>query len=209
MLHSDRVRWFEAAYARIREDLIPEAPVAAAITVGWPTKKRQGKDLCVGECHFDVFSGMTGHIFGAEALITLHPIQGDDVVLQLATLAHEMIHHALPPEAKHKKPFQVVAKRIGLCPPWPSTAPDGDLQHKLRGILLDVERELGFTPTGHFVPKPPPERKPASKKSIRCSCDVPRTISIPAPSLSRGAIVCGVCQSPFRVMVEVPSPTPD
>jgi hypothetical protein len=203
MKHSDRIRWFEAAYEHLRAELVPEAPHGVALTIGWPTKKRQGKDLCVGETAFEVFRNVCDGTFGCETLITLHPIQSDDLILQLATLVHEMIHHALPPEAKHKKEFQALATRVGLCPPWTATQPDGTLQQILRGILLDVNRDLGYEPTGHYTPKPPVPKKPGQKKKLKCKCDTPRTLVLPQSQVEKGVLICGNCHSPFVLMTDV------
>lgn len=196
MLHSDRIRWFEAAYARMRVELVPDAPAGVALTVGWPTRKRSGKSLCVGECAFEVFQETKNGLFGCETLITLHPIQGNDLVLQLATLVHEMVHHSLPPEVKHRKAFQMAAGKIGLQKPWTATTPDHTLSQTLSGIVIDLTKELGFQPVGHFIPRPPKITKPSARTKLRCACEAPRTLNLPNQQ-AKSPILCGLCEQPF------------
>lgn len=203
MLHSERIAWLELAYQKIREELIPEAPAHITLVVGYPTKKRQGQDLCVGECTFDVMDKHEAG-FGAENIITIHPILGGDVVLMLAALAREMIHHALEPDVRNKKPFQAIAKRIGLCKPWTTVQPDGTLQQSLRGIALEVEKELGYMPVGVYQPPKPKEveKKPSQSVKLRCRCAVPRTLTLTKKQLELGSIMCGKCKKAFIPMTE-------
>lgn len=199
MKNSQRVAWYELAYEKIRRDILPEAPPAVTISVGFPIKKRSGKNMAVGECAFDCFTEH-GDGFGAENIITLHPILGDDVIDALATLAHEMIHAALEPDVKHGKGFQKVCKRIGLRKPWTATEPDGDLQNTLRGIALEVEEELGYMPAGFYVPPPPKPKRPSTRRKLECACEKPRKLSVGKTKLEKGPILCGVCREPFRVI---------
>lgn len=204
MKHSQRVAWFERAYELIREELLPETPATVTLTIGYPSKKRAGQSLCVGECTYEVMQN-TGEGFGGENLITLHPILGEDIVNMLAVLAHEMIHHQFDPKDRvgHKKPFQIVAQKIGLCPPWTATEPDGTLQNKLRQIALQIEEELGYMPEGVFVPPPPKEKKPSQIQKLQCGCGRPRVLSISPKKLEEGPILCGVCRQAFQTADQV------
>lgn len=154
--------------------------------------------MAVGECFFDVMKEHGEAGFGAANLITLHPILGDDLVNMLAVLCHEIIHHMLPPEAKHKKPFQIEAEKIGLTEPWTATKPDATLSKKLQGILVQLEDELGFLPEGFFKPPPPPPKKPSSVKKFFCGCGKPRVLSLSSKKLEEGPILCGICKQTFR-----------
>jgi hypothetical protein len=199
--NSQRVIWYEAAYDKLRRDLLPEAPAVVTLTVGFPIKKRSGQSMTIGECAYGCMHDHGGE-FGMENIITIHPVVGDDLVNALAVLAHEMIHHALEPGVGHKKPFQDIAKRIGLCKPWTATLPDGTLQKKLQGIVVELEEELGYLPRGYYVPPPPKEKKPVNKTKIRCQCAVPRELTIAAKFVDAGSILCGNCEKPFRLVRE-------
>lgn len=203
MKNSQRLAFYEAAYERIREEILPDAPPSVTLTLGFPSRKRSAGRSTVGECAFDCIE-KHGEGFGGENLITLHLLQGDDVIGTLATLVHEMIHASLEPTVKHGHQFQQVCKRVGLCKPWTATEPDGDLTHKLRGILLELESKLGYVPVGHYVPPAPLPKKPSSIRKLACACAKPRKFSLSYKKLEEGAIICGVCDEPFRI-IESPS----
>lgn len=199
MKNSQRVAFYEAAYDRIRAEILTEAPPAVTITVGFPSKKRSGKNMTIGECAYDCIKDH-GEGFGGENLITLHPIVGDDIVRALATLLHEMIHAALEPGVGHKKPFQVVCKRVGLLKPWTATEPDADLQNRLRGIALDVEADLGYLPTGVYVPPPAPAPRKTTIVKVACACEDGVTISLSQKKYERTRLLCGICGSPYHAL---------
>lgn len=201
MKHSQRVAWFERAYSLIREEILPEAPADFTLTIGFPTKKRSGQALCVGECFYQVIKEHGEPGFAAENLITLHPILGEDIVNMMAVLVHEMIHHIFDPDDRvgHKKPFQVIAEKVGLCKPWTATTPDATLAQKLRSIALRIETELGYMPVGHFVPPPPPPKKPTAIKKFECGCGKPRVLNLSMKKLEEGPILCGICKQSFRL----------
>lgn len=201
MVNSQRVAWFEAAYHKIRAALLPEAPEHVTLSWSFPTKKRTGKGVCVGECIFEALKDH-GLGFGGENFISLHPMVGEDIVTALATLVHEMIHHSLEPTVKHGKGYQVVAARVGLCKPWPEVVPDGTLQNTLRGIALELEREMGYLPVGVYVPPKPKERKPSAALRLRCTCPTPRTLTLSKVQHEKGAIMCGSCQTRFKPLTD-------
>lgn len=196
MKNSERIRWFERAYERIREEILPEAPPSVTLTIGFPLKKKSGKYMTVGECAYDCMVEH-GDGFGAEHILTLHPIQGNNLITMLGTLVHEMIHCA-EPTARHGKAFQKLAKRVGLLPPWTATEPDEVLSNKLRGILLELEQELGYVPVGHYVAPPPPPKKPSTSKKLECGCK--HSITLSAKKAEQMKIICGICEEPFVVV---------
>lgn len=199
MKNSQRVAYYEAAYERIRAQILPEAPPSATISVGFPSKKRSGKAMTIGECAYDCIKDHEDG-FGAENLITIHPIVGDDVVRALATLLHEMIHASLEPRVGHKKPFQVVCKRVGLLKPWTATEPDDDLRKKLQGIAYELERDLGYSPKGVYVPPPPRVVKASTVIKVGCACDNGVTLSLSKTKFERVRLLCGLCNSPYEVI---------
>lgn len=201
MKNSQRVAFYEAAYDRIRNDILTEAPPSATISVGFPSKKRSGQNMTIGECAYDCIKDH-GEGFGAENLITIHPILGDDIVRALATLLHEMIHASLEPGVGHKKPFQVICKRVGLLKPWTATEPDGELQKKLRAIALDVEDELGYMPTGVYVPPPVPEKKKSSIVKLVCGCTKGETLSLSRKKYEATRLICGICREPYQALAD-------
>ena len=196
MKNSLRVAWYEAAYSKIRESIVPEAPPDATICVGFPSKKKSGKNLTVGECAFDCVEDHGGG-FGAENILTLHLLQGDDLVASLATLVHEMIHLALDPTVKHGREFQQMARRVGLVKPWTATTADEVLAGKLRGIVVDLEGEMGYRPRGKYVIPPPPPPRPSTTRRMKCECVPPRRLSLGKKIREEGTVLCGVCERPF------------
>lgn len=201
MKHSDRVRWLEAAWPRLRAEFVGEAPADVTLTMGFPSRKRSGKGMCIGECAYDCIRSHGGG-FGAEHFVTIHPILAKDPVEVLACLLHEMIHVALAddPTIGHGKQFQVIAKRCGLVKPWTATTPDDECAKKLQGIGVDVSKELGFALQGYYeLPKPRP-RKPSTSRKLRCACETPRTLTLTASQLDMGSILCGNCHEPFRII---------
>lgn len=189
-----RLEWFIRAYPILRRDILEEAPPSATITIGFPAKKRSGKNMTIGECHYDSMKN-AGPTFGEENLIIIHPILLDRPVEALATLLHEMIHAALGPEVKaHGKEFQALAKRCGLQPPWTATTPDDALSK----YLLGVANELGPLPPGVYVPPPPKPKKPSALKRYTCGCAKPRILTLSPSKLEAGPLLCGICKDPFR-----------
>lgn len=201
MKNSKRVAWYEEAYKRIREKIVPEAPPEVTLSIGFPSKKRSGKNMVVGECAFDCIKDH-GLGFGGENLITLHLLQGHDIVATMATLVHEMIHAALEPDVKHGKEFRVMADKVGLCKPWTATEPDETLRNALRGIMLEMEEELGYLPVGSYTPPPPLPKKPPTTKKVQCQCAKPRVFSLSKKKLADGGILCAVCKERFRPIEE-------
>lgn len=200
MDNSKRVAWLEAAYIKLRERLLEEAPPVAQITVGFPTKKRSGKNMVIGQCHFDAMKD-AGPYFGAEIIIIIHPFILKDLIETLATLLHEMIHAALPPEVRHGKEFQRLAKRVGLVKPWTATQPDAELVKILREIIVELEEEIGPFPSGYYEPPPPKPKKPSSTKKYICECEEPRVLTL-SPKKMEIPILCGACDAPFQEMPE-------
>jgi predicted SprT family Zn-dependent metalloprotease len=192
------VRWFEEAYERIRAELVPEAPAFVTLTLAPLSAKVKGEPA-VELCAFDRIVD-AGDGFGDANLISLNLYHGYDTILQLAGLAHSMIHHALPPEERHGKKFQAIAQRIGLEAPWPATAPNATLTHQLRGIYRDLEDALGYAPVGRWIPTPPKEKKPSAAIRLRCQCSTPRTLTLSKTALEKGAVLCGKCREAFREM---------
>lgn len=152
--------------------------------------------MVIGQCHFDAMRD-AGTQFGSEIIIVIHPIILNDLIETLATLVHEMIHAALDPEVKHGREFQELAKRVGLMKPWTATQPNGELVNKLRGIIVELEEEIGPFPTGYYEPPPPKPKKPSTTKKYICDCDSPRVLTL-SPKKVEIPILCGACHAPFR-----------
>lgn len=199
MKNSDRVRWYEAAYTALRKQILPEAPPDATIAVGFPSRKKSGKHLVVGQCAFDCIADHGGG-FGAENLITVTLIQGDSLVDSLATLLHEMIHASLDPEVKHGREFQQVCQRVGLQKPWTATEPNAELRNNLRAIVVQLEGDLGYIPVGKYIPPPPKPKRKTTRKKMGCSCVPQRTFTASRKLREQGTLICGVCKERFAIL---------
>lgn len=201
MNHSkDRIDWLTRAYKRIRAGILEEAPPEATFSVGFPVKKRTGKDLTLGEFHPGVIEGAEGG-FGAENLIVIHPVVLDRPTELLVVLTHQMVHASLDPELAqgHGKEFQAIASRIGLMKPWPVPQADDTLWN----YLLGVGAELGDLPAGVYVPPPTPPKKKSALIKYRCSCMPYRELSLSPKKLEHGSIICGSCRERFRSPEEI------
>jgi len=180
MVNAKRVRWLERAYKALRLELIPSAPAKACVSVSVTTRKK-----AIGEWHRN-YKGPDGTSF-----IAIHPRIFTDPIEVLATELHEMIHATTPKEAKpHGKPFQILAKAVGLEPPWTATSPG----KVLRGKLEKLAQVLGKLPPASWqsdnilVPLPVFE--------IACSC--PRAIEVTEEFLKEGNVRCLKCKKLFR-----------
>jgi hypothetical protein len=113
-LSTQRVRWLEQSYERLRETKLSEAPELSkvALAYSFPTKGAASGSVStrVGEW---IGSELSGSPNGERQLIVIHPMLWEDPAEVLGTLAHEMCH-ACTPDDGHGAKFAALAKRIGL-----------------------------------------------------------------------------------------------
>lgn len=178
MSNAKRVRWLEKGYRMLRDEVLPSAPAKACVSVSVTTNKS-----AIGQCHSQ-YRARDGKHF-----LAIHPKLFTDPVEVLRTLLHEMIHAALPTDAKHGPQFRAQAKLVGFRPPWTST-PAGPM---LNGKLVKMAERLGKVPAADWVdPKP----KPVTTTEVVCGC--PRTLNVPPEFLKGGNVKCMACKKLFR-----------
>lgn len=180
----NREAWLRAVYAAIRKDLLPEAPESVAVTWGFPSRgATRQRRRTLGEC----WSGGAKTCEGERAIL-VSPVHTEGLAVA-DTLAHEMVHAALPPGTGHKGAFVTLMKRIGLEGKPTSTVAGEALKAKLQ-IIID---RVGPWPKGHLVPSAPKDRN----RQMKAECDCGRILRVSRKTYSEGEILCGECDSAF------------
>lgn len=168
----NREEWLNAAYAKLRETLLPEAPEDILVSVGWPGGRGK-KDSVIGQ-HWPTAEGKRNHIF-------ISPKVDDP----LHILLHEMIHASCEPGTQHGGEFIVLCKRVGLVKPWTATTPGEELADTLRSLT----EELGDYP--HEVLEPLPAIKKQSTRQLKAVCkECGYTVRVTRKWLNIGVPVC-------------------
>lgn len=178
MANSQRVRWLEKAYKILRDELIPNAPAKACVSVSVTTSRR-----AIGQ-HFDSYRAADGKSF-----IAIHPKLFGSGYEVLKTELHEMVHAALGNAKGHGPEFRSLAKAIGFVAPWTSSTLSADLEKKLKAIgdrLGDPPKAQWLEPTS-----PTPE-------TITVECGCPRLLPVPTDFLKGGAVKCMTCKKLFK-----------
>lgn len=109
VLFATREAWLTAAGQRLQEVIEDRCGVTLdpwRVSVGFPIGSRKA----IGEC-FHASASSTGHreVFISPSLELLFDPFG-----VVATLAHELVHAAMPPEVKHKRPFEKAVRKLDL-----------------------------------------------------------------------------------------------
>lgn len=150
VMQTTREGWLREAVKRMEERyFIPHdqrMPEKWAVSCGFP----YGHARAIGQCWDPGVAGDgTTHMF-------VCPTQTDPVVV-LATLLHEMIHAIVGVKEGHKKPFGVVARRVGLAGKLTATyAEEGS---ELYEGLKALAEELGPYPHGGLAKRSKNKRK--------------------------------------------------
>lgn len=127
------------------------------VSCGFPSKSPL-KNL--GECWSPTATADgTTHIF----VTPTHRNASDSI----GTLAHELLHAALPDDAKHGPIFKEGMKKVGLEGKPKSAGPGPELQLYIDGIV----EMLGEYPNSPLTPRPKPKKEQAqAKKSFKLFC---------------------------------------
>lgn len=183
----NREAWLRAAYALIRKEILPQAPVTVALSWSFPSKGgTKSSRRTIGECHYK--GGSAVKVEG-DRVILISPTLQDPYDL-LETLVHEMVHAALPMGCGHRAQFSQLAARVGLVKPWTATTAGEQLKAKIQGWL----KRLPAWPGGHLVIQH--QQKNRQLKAV-CECD--RIIRGSAKLFEAGPILCGLCEAPFEL----------
>lgn len=183
----NREAWLRAAYALVRKELLPKAPVEVAISWSFPSKGgTKSSRRTIGECHY---KGGSAVAVEGDRVILISPTLREPYAL-IEVLVHEMVHAALPMGSGHRAPFSRLAKSIGLMKPWTATTAGPELKKKILGWL----KRLPKWPGGHL--QIVTLQKNRQLKAV-CECD--RIIRGSAKLFEAGPILCGLCESPFEL----------
>ena len=185
-MNSERIQWLERAYAKIRSTLVQEAPETCLLTIGFPYSRAGGDKgaKAIGQC----WHGWTK---GEGSFVTIHPCLFPDAIKILSTMAHEVIHTALPPEAGHRKPFAKIASRIGLVGKMTETVPSPELLAKL-GVIAT---ELGPLPDGEGDVQHIAKKQTTRQRKWTCPGECKQIIRAATDELN---VICGKCKRPFE-----------
>lgn len=165
--HATREEWLTAAVEHLRARFPAELPVPPRVRVscGWPRSRSGGKGAqrAIGEAWSAIASADgTPETFVSPEL--------DDPAVILATLAHELCHHAVEaihPGSGHRGAFPVLATKIGLEGPPTATYAGAALEAELR----DLAGYLGAYPGARLDPQiGMGERKPQKNRSRKVVC---------------------------------------
>jgi hypothetical protein len=145
--HPTREGWLKAALLAMIPWLKDDAelvldPEIAPVMVGW-AKGVRGRNP-IGACYHP---GVAPKAKEVRAIFIFPTI--DDPVEVIATLLHEMVHAALPPEVKHKGPFKKAVKALGLA--GKATATFAEPGSPLHDKITALAQELGPYPHSKLV----------------------------------------------------------
>lgn len=157
-----------------------EVPIPEKIRVstGWPSRNALGtKSRRLGECWaVEASEDAVNQIFISPLLAT-----GKEAV---RTLAHELVHAALPFGAGHKKPFVAACKKVGITDGPPKSAEPGpELQEKLDAILATMESY----PHAALVPKSKDKTQSTRMLKIWCIGDADESPELHEEYVLRGS----------------------
>lgn len=186
---ANREAWLRAAYDLIRKEALPEAPEAVAISWSFPSKGGAAASRrTIGECHYREGSAVA--VEGGRAILISPTLQTAFALIE--TLAHEMVHAALPAGCGHRAAFSQFAARIGLVKPWTATTAGPELAAKIEAWL----KVLPAWPGGHL-------RIIATQKGrqIKATCGCGRILRGSRATFDQGPILCGLCEEPFELDV--------
>jgi hypothetical protein len=107
----------------------------------------------------------------------------------------------------HRSEFRDTCRELGLgCgfvnarQGWADTFwPQGNVPHTYRSILNMLRRSLPVVGKQPAATRGRRDRKtpPSGRVAMRCGCPTARVVYVARSQVSRGAISCGVCQTPF------------
>ena len=183
----NREAWLRAAYALIRKELIPQAPVTVAISWSFPSKGgTSASRRTIGECHY---KGGSAVAVEGDRVILISPMLRDPFVI-VETMVHEIVHAALPMGCGHRAKFSQLAAKVGLEKPWTATTAGDELKAKIKGWL----KRLPKWPGGHLLIV-----TTQKNRQLKAVCECERIIRGSAKLFEAGPILCGLCEGAFEL----------
>lgn len=156
-----REQWLQAASEVLAHDRFApfyEVP-AVRVSTGWPSgTKRNGTGKTIGQCWY-------GHAAAdGVAQLFISPLLKDDVDVA-ATLAHELVHATVGPDAKHGKVFKKCALAIGLEGKMTATYAGPEFTEWVRARLV---KAIGPYPHAQLNPALGPKKQ--TTRMLKCQC---------------------------------------
>lgn len=139
------------------------------VSCGFPSSggRKGGKSWTRGEC-WSASASADGH-----AEIFINPGL-DESYTVAAILAHELIHAAMP-EAGHRKPFQIAAKKIGHVAPFTTAKPT----EAFDAWAIPLMKEVGEYPHRELRTAKAVGAKKAQKgRMFKAECDCGYTVRV-------------------------------
>lgn len=180
---AERQDWVEKALKTLRSHFNEHGyivPDNLRVTIGWP----KGGRTRIGECfftenstdkHFEIFVSPE---LGKDSKHGNHPV--------MEVMAHEICHTIAGYEAGHKKPFKVIATKIGLEGKMTSTLP-GPIMLALIERFVTIN---GPYPAGAMTRS---MKKKEKTYLIKCECpDCGYTVRVTDKWLATGDPICPV-----------------
>ena len=188
MANAAQQTYLEAAYAAIRADILPEAPIldSVIVTYGFPSRGAGSrKRKTIGECWPAQIAPA-----GYAAAIFIHPCQWTAPIDVLHVLLHEMIHAATPECVKspHRGAFVKLMKRVGLVGKPTATEPGPELTERLNALGAT----LPPFPAAHLDARSK-EKKGSRLRLYQCVCPV--KVRVASDDFDA---TCNVCETPFE-----------
>ena len=187
-MHETRESWLNAATALLTERFKSEGLTPlGSVRVGVGFTGMGKKSNRIGETWASEASAdSTREIIISTVLDTPRDVLG--------TLAHELIHASLPPDAKHGPEFKRIALAIGLEGKMTATT----IGPMLADILDWMAEDLGTYPHARLtVSLGGPKKQTVRMLKVACEpCEY--VVRMSRTTLDLGAPLCGVCQEPMH-----------
>lgn len=194
----NREEWLEKLVEYLRPHyLASEVPIPdrVRVSVGWPSQRGLSeKNRVVGQCW------MIESTADAVNQIYISPLLAEGI--QAAkTLAHELVHAALPTGSGHKKPFIAACKKAGLTDgPPKSVEPGPELTVKIEAMLAEMP------PYPHAAITPKSADKKQTTRMLRLSCTGDETDELHEEYILRGTKkvialglpICPLCEKEMK-----------
>ncbi len=156
----NRETWLVGCAERMNKALFNNRMPPFRATCGWPLRRALSKkNKAIGQCFYPSASADEK----TELIISMCL---DDPIEVAATLAHEIIHAIVGPDAGHKGPFKRLAFEIGLEGKMTTTHAGRAFKRSLEPILTD----LGPYPHAKLDPKAKPSKQSIRLIKAECNC---------------------------------------
>ena len=176
------VRAMRPAFRAAGIDLPP-----VRVSVGWPGGKRS-KGVTLGQC-WSPTSAADGR-----AQIFVSPIVHDGRIA-ISTLVHELCHAADRNANGHDRPFEAIARKVGLEGKPSETHAGPDLAEKSSALV----KRLGKYPHAALTEMTSGTKKQTTRMvKLTCACTPERILRVSRKNIDAGRIICGICEVDFQ-----------